>query len=345
MNTAAFSASMWQFLARWPLSTVGRRLSGPFVPIFFLHRSHQPQHGISGITPDYLRRCLTWIARMGYRFISIPELVTALKTGELPGEPCVAFCMDDGYADQGDVLAPVFLEHGCPVTWFLITDLVDGLDWPWDDKVAWLVNNTQVEKFDLEVDGVVHSFQPRAPELRQQARRMIRTLLKRTSGIRIHGLIANLAAACAMDLPSRPPPGYEPTTWDRVRDLVAQGLCVGAHSQSHRILSQLPDRDCNDEIQGSWERVKSQVDPGYQIFCYPTGQDGDFGIREQQGLRSLGFDAGLCSLPSPLIIRRDNKEIPLFALPRFELPTHFGTFVRYCSWFEALRQRLSSRGR
>ena len=126
-----------------PVSSLAIRLFGNGIPIFMLHRLNQDDKSRAGHTPSFLRRCLDYLGKNNFNFVSI-EAIFAYLRGEtpLPSKP-VAFTMDDGFIDQATIAAPIFIEYNCPVTVFLITGMLDGKIWPWFDQVDYYLTNTR----------------------------------------------------------------------------------------------------------------------------------------------------------------------------------------------------------
>src|SRR5689334_9960024 len=93
--------------------------------IFMAHRFCVPELGISGHDPQNLRAILSQLRRRRYDLISIEEIFRRLRERE-PLERAVAFTIDDGYYDVGQIAAPIFADFDCPVTVFVITDFLDG---------------------------------------------------------------------------------------------------------------------------------------------------------------------------------------------------------------------------
>ena len=80
-------------LASRPVTAVASRLFGYGVPIFMLHRVTPEEHAQSdAITAEYLRRCLDYLSRHDYTFISLEDLITALANNEsLPTRAVVIY--------------------------------------------------------------------------------------------------------------------------------------------------------------------------------------------------------------------------------------------------------------
>jgi peptidoglycan/xylan/chitin deacetylase (PgdA/CDA1 family) len=72
------------------------------------------------------RRHVGWLARSGVPVVPLAELA------ELPSDTdAIALTFDDGFANFGDVAAPLLLEHNLPATLFVVTDCVGATNvWP-----------------------------------------------------------------------------------------------------------------------------------------------------------------------------------------------------------------------
>ncbi|MEJ2452503.1 MAG: hypothetical protein P8047_17915 [Gammaproteobacteria bacterium] len=149
------------FISCNPFSAIARKVFGYGIPIFMMHRMRTAGDplSLSATSDEHLRRCLDYLRKKHYRFISIRELATALSNRQPLPQKCAVFTMDDGFEDQARVAAPVFREFDCPVTIFLITGMLDQQLWPWDDQVAYLINTTKVASFDITIGENQFSFQ------------------------------------------------------------------------------------------------------------------------------------------------------------------------------------------
>ena len=140
-------------LASRPVSAIAGRLIDSGIPIFMLHRISADDSGDNCHTPSYLCRCLRYLRDRHHTFVSVEDILAALRGEiELP-KKSVAFTMDDGFYDQAALAAPVFIEFGCPVTIFLITGMLDGELWPWDDQVTYLLKEARTRSIEVDFAG------------------------------------------------------------------------------------------------------------------------------------------------------------------------------------------------
>lgn len=306
---------------------------GSHVTIFSIHRPLSTEHDHKGLSPDFLRTALEQLSAAGYRFVSLEEVLTS--PARLPGKS-VCLTMDDGYADQADVLAPILVEYQTNTTFFVITDFLDHIDWPWDEKVAYLLKasgNTVLE--GLEAYGLSPKVSIETDNLRDSVRRLLQQQGKNLPAAQIPGLVNTLAKACAVELPTSAPRGYQPVSWERARELEQQGLIFAPHSKNHHITSRLPMDEAMEQFAGSWRRLQEELTNPAKIYCYPTGRPSDFGPQHEQALASMGYLGAVSFLSTPL--RMKHMHAQRYRLPRIAFPDSIAAVFRYASWIEAVR--------
>jgi peptidoglycan/xylan/chitin deacetylase (PgdA/CDA1 family) len=320
-------------LADQRISALATRYFGHGVPIFMVHRIKSEDQSIAGITPEHLRRCLHYLVENGYDFLSLETIIQSLGNREPLPEKAVAFTMDDGYVDQARLISPIFLEFNCPVTFFVITGMLDQKLWPWDSQVSWIIENSKKSVLEVALsDEVLRLDIDDAPKMRH-ARQTIRDFMKEMDAELIHEDICNLARAAGTPVPDTAPPDYQPLNWEMARELEKKGIRFAPHSRTHRILSKLGRDAVESEIRSSWETMTSHLDRPLKVFCYPTGRRLDFGPREIDILKKEGFLGAVSTIPGYVTNSMSPQE-QLFSLPRFELPESMTYFMQYCSWIE-----------
>ena len=128
---------------------------------------------------------------------------------------------------------------------------------------------------------------------------------------------------------------FEPTCWERLRELQKQGLTVGSHTCSHSPLSTLSKEDIQQELTDSLSVLNENIESPSQLFCYPVGMQEDFDERATEIVEQHGFIGALTSEPGYFVLDSVNKNP--FTVPRLSLPATTNTAVRYASWIEKLR--------
>ncbi len=319
-------------LASQPISSMAYRLLNCGTPIFMLHRitpAGQPKAG--AIDASHLRNCLQYLHKNNYHWISLEQLILSLQNQKPLPSKAVCFTMDDGYIDQAQIAAPIFIEYDCPVTFFVITDMLDNTDWPWDAKVSWLIDSPKQASLEtstaLEQLGIFHG----KITCKRTFRRSIQAALKKIDAKKIPAILQNLAEYSGRTIPSIAPPGFQPMNWSDARQLEKQGVCFAPHSVSHNIMSRLDQEDMEREVNHSWQIINNELSNPLKVFCYPTGRATDFGRREIEALEKSGY-LGAVSTTTNIVTSNNQSQNYIYSLPRLVLPDNMTDFIQYCSW-------------
>jgi peptidoglycan/xylan/chitin deacetylase (PgdA/CDA1 family) len=310
---------------------------GNWATIFTLHRPPAANGSYDGTEPDLLAEMLSFVKTRGYEFISIDEMVTRALRGESLRR-CISFTLDDGFADQVDSLVPVLLHFDAKPTLFVITDMVDGVIWPWDNQIAhlcWYANPTH---YSLSWEGGVVELDLQSVEARKKNRRMLTRMAKGMKRAQIVKLLDQLQALLQVRLPQYAPPEYQPVSWQQLRTLEQQGLCVGCHAKSHFTFSALSNEEITGELEHSKLRLAKEVVKPSAVFCYPSGTQRDFDEHHEAIVQSAGF-IGAVSTHSKNTSSQAIQAAP-FRIQRIGMPQDIGHFTRYISWFEYIRGRM-----
>ena len=296
--------------------------SGRHVPVFMLHRFREGADRPTGHEPETLAAALDYLRTRGFRVMTVDEIVSGLAAGSLP-DRVVGFTMDDGYEDQGRIGAEVFLAHGCPVTLFLVTGMIDGEYWPWEAKVAHLFSLAR-GPFRFEHAGRVYSASGRNDVSSRDSRRALVRSMKRLKLDLAEAEVARLAEFLGVRLPDEPPEGFRPLTWQQIGRLEKRGISFGTHTVRHPTLSAEDDQVARHEIEASTARIREKLARPSRVFCYPTGGYEDFGQREIDLVKALGYSAALSSEPGYCTANREPDS--RYALCRFSFPDNLEDF-------------------
>ena len=294
--------------------------------------------GAGRITPAHLRRCLNYLADRNYTFISIEQLVLALINKQPFPARAVAFSIDDGYADQAEIAAPIFLEFDCPLTFFVITGMLDETLWPWDAQVAWIFETSPKPSLQAQVTGQALSIELKDKHNTRLARREIQDAIRKMDAELVPNAVRQHARDAGTALPANAPPSYRPMTWGMARQLEDKGIQFAPHSVSHNILCRLGQASLDNEIRHSWQTLRKELTNPLKVFCYPSGRAIDFGSREITALRRNGFLGALSTTPG-FVEPGNNPDDQLFHLPRFALPESMDDFIQYCTWIEYAKRK------
>lgn len=323
----------------------GRSLFRPLMhnrtPIFMLHRLDDPARGVHGHSIDFLRTSLTALRDSGAKFVSLRAIVDAWRSGAPIDPNWVAFTIDDGFIDQADLVREVFAPLECPVTIFLITGFLDKHLWPWDDQLAFILNNASCQKrVRLIIADGQFAFDLTSQSSRDETITHLRNHLKSVTGLDPYAAVDDIARQLDIDVPKQPPPQFQPMSWNTVRELEKLGAEFGPHSITHRIFSKLTNGDSVSELQGSWSRLRQELRNPLPIFAWPTGRAQDFTARDVANAKAAGLWASVSTRPGYAHREPDSCAAEIFMLRRFGMPNRVSMVLRYGSWLERGRELL-----
>jgi peptidoglycan/xylan/chitin deacetylase (PgdA/CDA1 family) len=96
-----------------------------------------------------------------------------------------------------------------------------------------------------------------------------------------------------------------------LRQLVEQGMSIGAHTLTHPVLSKLPSEVAWKEISESRSLLEAVIGKPIWALAYPFGDPGSVSSREMQMAEQAGFECAFMNIGGGF-----GAQLPRFALPR-----------------------------
>ena len=274
--------------------------------------------------------------RQRFSLISIDDLLAWLEGQKsLPPRPAL-ITFDDGYRDNLEQALPVLRQHNFPAVIFLATDYIDSASPFYWDLIAYCFYHTSLNSANLPLLG--------CQEWRDEKSRnvVMATWLNRLKTLpdaEKWTAVRSLPHLLQVTVPPDAFAGLH-LTWDQVRLLVNQGVDMGAHTQSHPILTRVSLGQARTEITGSRSRIETEIERPVTTLAYPNGLPTDFNPALQALLKETGFQAAFTLVPGParlgeiqqepLAIRRvfihHRDTLPRFAAKVIGLPRLFSRF-------------------
>lgn len=181
-----------------------------------------------------------------FDFIHHDELGKRLQR---PGKkPFCLITFDDGKKSNLTETAPVLARLGVPAVFYIVTKFADG-----ELSVLWFDTYREFVKLLGECPKGLE-----APVLKRLAQS--ERLERLGNAYREYGFQAALDADDTAAL-----------NWDEVRRLRQQGHTIGAHSETHAILTTVPLGEAQHEIAGSIARVSKELGKPCASFAFPNG--------------------------------------------------------------------------
>lgn len=108
-------------------------------------------------------------------------------------------------------------------------------------------------------------------------------------------------------------------SWDDARVLLDGGVEIGAHTRTHPRLSDHSAAEVGDEIRGSWQDIRQNLDIEPTAFCYPYG---DYDPQVRQAVLQSEFSCA-CSINDGL----NNAAVDDYLLQRTEITGQDSQFL------------------
>jgi len=181
-----------------------------------------------------------------FDFIHHDELGRKLeRSGKRP------FCLitfDDGKKSNLAETAPELARLGVPAVFYIVTKFTDG-----ELPLLWFDTHSEFVK---QLGRCPEGLGPLELKRLAQSERLERL----EKAYRTHGFLAGCDAGHTAAL-----------NWDEVRLLHQQGHTIGAHSETHAILTTVPLSEAQREIARSISRVSEELGKRCASFAFPNG--------------------------------------------------------------------------
>jgi peptidoglycan/xylan/chitin deacetylase (PgdA/CDA1 family) len=207
-----------------------------------------------------------------------PISLNDLLSGErLPPSPIVV-TIDDGYANNYDLAFPVLQKYNFPATLFLTTGFIDRKLFLWTDWLEFIAVNASHADVKIELDKEVLSLNLGEPQVRNNAVKQLKALLKNMPTNKIRSFLYELQGMSKVEYDwERIPEPLQPLTWKQIKEMKKSGLIsFGGHTVSHAILSKCNKEEQAVEMVESKARIEEELNDACLILAYPNGKEDDF---------------------------------------------------------------------
>jgi peptidoglycan/xylan/chitin deacetylase (PgdA/CDA1 family) len=224
----------------------------------------------------------------------------------------VHLSFDDGFVECFDLVRPLLLTYNIPCTFFLATDFIDNRRMYYRNQVS----------LSLEMFRSADQVEQQAILVRLNQE--FGTGLTNVSGFEAwaKSLVSEVEVQLLCQLVGVDVPAYlaqrKPyLSRDQIRELLADGFTIGAHSRRHSKLSRLSQEQAEEEILESCLEIGRMTGNAGVPFSFPNSGDGldrEFLARIRQDHRAVGlyFDTKGFRQDRPFIVNRIWAESPKY---------------------------------
>lgn len=231
-------------------------------------------------------------------------------------ERFVMITFDDGYRDNYATAFPILKRNNAKATFFLATGFLDQPRVPWWDEIAWMVRTSDevgIPENNWTFEAITFD-----ETSRQNAIAQILSIYKRLPGDKTEDYLDFLADITRSGRFQTRRVNNMWMNWDMVREMRDNGMCFGAHTVNHPVLSQLPTDEQDIEIYESKLRIEHELGEEVTSLSYPVGSRDAFNdttrdILTKHGIRwAFTFHGGY---------RRFN-DLDTLAIPRIAVESY-----------------------
>lgn len=250
-----------------------------------------------------------------YTFISYQQLHAHRLAGQALPARAVHLSFDDGFSLCFDIVRPLLLHYGIPCTFFITTDWIDNRQMFYRNKTSLAIQRLS----ELTPSQAVDALDQIQAHL-GQAYRSAAELVGWLKGLR-HADESYIDAVCELlgvDWRGFLEKEQPYLTSAQIRQMQAEGFTMGAHTQTHTKLMDLPDAQVEAELAGSCARLAQLSAAATVPFSFPHsawGLDRRFlaEIRSRHPEIGLLFDTKGLRQDEAFMVNRVWAERPLTA--------------------------------
>jgi peptidoglycan/xylan/chitin deacetylase (PgdA/CDA1 family)/glycosyltransferase involved in cell wall biosynthesis len=287
--------------------------------IFMMHRvdpvepprdAFAPHRHLS-VTPDYLRRVIHRVRKLGYDTIALDDVPSRIANPT--SRPFVAFTLDDGYRDNFRHAYPVFKAENVPFTIFVPSTWPEGRGELW-----WRIIEEVVARSDQvrpAIDGLPAAMPALSVQEKYGAFRAIQNAVVQMEEPAKYAHVRSLAERHGVDLEAIC--RDEIMSWTEIKTLTQDPLVtIGAHTRTHAALARLDDVALGKEIAASRLEIEAALGQPCRHFAFPYGGAEFAGPREFAAVAEAGFVTAVTGRRGLLYSEHADR---LTSLPRIAL--------------------------
>ena len=254
-----------------------------------------------------------------YIVVSLDAARDLMKDGDWSRTKYAVVTFDDGYEGNRRVVLPVMEALDLPFTVFCATGSIEQSEPYWWDRV--IHSALSCGKRAILTDKLLGTYdfdtRLRGESKWNEIQRLL-TDLKSVERQRREQIVRVITRQSDESQQSGP---LRPMTPKQVRELSDAGLAtIGAHSQTHDILTQITPEEARDSILRSKEQLESWTGKRIDYFSYPNG---DHSPALMRAVACAGFTAAVSTEERAWRQSDDFFAIPRIGVGRFDSMTLF----------------------
>ena len=235
-------------------------------------------------TPEVFEQHLIFFKK-NFEIISIEQLNQLYMSPQLDKKYAL-ITFDDGYQDNYERAFPLLKKYQVPATLFVATDFIDQKCIPWWDEVAWIIRQCTTK--EIAATGWLSTEQLDALSLSDRIKAILR-VIKKDQLTSIDDKLTRLRQLTQKSCDITDLPQKLFANWDMIREMSTNGISIGSHTCSHRILSHLSKAEQKHELLHSKEKIERELNQTISALAYPVGGIDSFNNTTENLAQASGY--------------------------------------------------------
>jgi peptidoglycan/xylan/chitin deacetylase (PgdA/CDA1 family) len=225
-----------------------------------------------------------------FSVIDLNTLIHGDKEKKAESAPRCLITFDDGWYDNYDYAYPILKKHDCKAVIFVPLDFVSSENTFWQEKLGYLIwktaetNTKQSNELLQKLD--VFEFNLKNNNDKQLGIMNYVRSLKSMTYDEIEQIMTEFSCYKDSDAGS---PIDKHMTWDHLLELHNNGIEIGSHACSHKILTKLTSEEVNEELNRSKSILEEKLQSKVNSIAYPNG---DYNIEIGGFAEGAGYKCG-----------------------------------------------------
>jgi peptidoglycan/xylan/chitin deacetylase (PgdA/CDA1 family) len=295
------------------------KITSPFYSgighILCFHRLVENQNGVRlqrplslEISRNDFNKMISYYKKNDFIFASMDDVADILEKKKT-SKKFVALTFDDGYKDNFEIAYPILKNLGIPFTVYITTCFPDKTSLMWWYALEELILSNESISFELNGEEFIVN--------------CIDNNEKNTSYSKIADLMQSwnnselISFFKKFDINLVNYSDKIVMNWDEIKELSNYAF-VGAHTISHKSLSQMTKEDALSEMTNSKKIIEQKINKVVSHFAYPFGGRAEAGIREFELAKEIGFRTAVTTRMANIFSAHYNY---LHCLPRIGVDT------------------------
>jgi D-aspartate ligase len=240
------------------------------------------------IPKSAFREHLRYIKSKGYVFVSMTELVTAIKNKRKIDKMAV-LTFDDGFRNIVENAYPIMKEFGARCCYYLVADLIGTDKLLWTDFIGTVVRSQEKGNYQFIFEGETFNYFLDDKKSYQHAIMDIKAKLRTIPDSKRLEYLKKFSHNKLKNIPDE----FAMATWEQIKGLDPDIFEIGGHTRRHPDCTNLTTSEgLEDEIYQSKINIEKNIGRKVIHFCYPNGSYDDRVITK---VKEYGYESAVAA--------------------------------------------------